>query len=108
MAGVEEARCRDREGDDCLRSSPAAEFAGDLGRQQHDRAECQGRQDPDPCRRHAEDGGRDGVEKRSEGRLVHVAEVRMSPSHDEVELVAVEPVLAGKEQQKGDGTTRYQ
>jgi hypothetical protein len=32
----------------------------------------------------------------------------MSPSHDEVELVAVEPVLAGKEQQKGDGTTRYQ
>jgi hypothetical protein len=108
MSGVEEAGDCDRQGGDGLGAPPAAELARDPGRQQHDRPECKGGQNADPRRRHAEDGGRDGVQQGSQGRLVHVSEIRVPTRHDEIEFVAVESVLAGKEQQEGDGTTRDQ
>ena len=85
-----------------LRPSRPAEVARHQRDQDDDQCHLEGGQHPHGRRRDTEQGHRRGGQQRGERRLVHVAEGRVLPRHDEVHLVAVEAVLPRHGQQQCD------
>ena len=102
MARGEIAREGDREGGKELRppcpprsrAMSAVEEDGEFHRE--------GGEHPDSRRREPEQGHRRGRQQRRERRLIRIAEGRVAPRDDEVELVAMEAVSAGHGQQRDD------
>ena len=94
MARGEIAREGDRDGGEQLGPARSAQVTCHEGGKGHDEPHREGGQHADGCRGEPEQGHRRGGEQRRERRLVGIAEGRVAPCDDEVELVAVEAVGA--------------
>jgi hypothetical protein len=98
--GERKPGCRGAGRRDQLRAPAAADLPCDERRDHGDRCGRERRRKPEQERRARVERVHRVAEQRHERRLVRVAESRVRPRHDEVQLVSVEPVPGACREQR--------